>query len=100
MRSTRCRLRPPRISCAQPPGDGPHVRRLRVSKLAGYLGLAATGLLGALALGLPELAAVTAPFALLAALGVAAARVPSIDASVSVSTERALEGDEVDVVLR
>jgi uncharacterized protein (DUF58 family) len=75
------------------------VRRLRVSKPAGYLALSAFGLLAAVALGLPELAAVTAPFALLAALGAALAREPAVDASLSLSAERALEGDEVDVVL-
>ena len=50
------------------------MRRLRVSKLEGYAALAAFGLLGALALGLPELAAVAAPLALLAGLGLALAR--------------------------
>jgi uncharacterized protein (DUF58 family) len=75
------------------------MRRLRVSKPAAYLGLSALGLLGAVALGLPELAAVTAPLALLAALGAALAREPAVDASLSLSADRALEGDEIDVVL-
>jgi uncharacterized protein (DUF58 family) len=76
------------------------VRRLRVSKPAGYAGFAAFGLLAALALGRPELAAVTAPFVLLAALGLAFAGEPAVEASLSLSSERVLEDDEVDVVVR
>ncbi len=75
------------------------MRRLRVSKLAGYAGLGGFGLLAALTLGLPELAAVTAPFAVLALLGLALVREPAVSASVELSTERALEGDEVDVTV-
>jgi uncharacterized protein (DUF58 family) len=76
------------------------MRRLRVSKPTGYAGVAAFGLLAALALGRPELAAVTAPLALLAALGLAFAAEPAVQASVSLSDERVLEGEEVDVAVR
>jgi uncharacterized protein (DUF58 family) len=76
------------------------VRRLRVSKLAGYAGLGAFGLLAALTLGLPELAAVAAPFAVLAVLGLALVREPAVTAAVEVSATRVLEDDEVDVTLR
>src|SRR5215208_2353491 len=75
------------------------MRRLRVSKLAGYAGLGGFGLLAALALGLPELAAVTAPFAVLAVLGLALVREPAVTGTVDVSSARVLEGDDVEVTL-
>jgi uncharacterized protein (DUF58 family) len=68
----------------------------RVSpKLGAYAGLGAFGLLAALVLGRPELAAVTAPFALVAALGLALAPEPRIALGVGLDRERVLEGDEV-----
>ena len=66
-------------------------------KLGAYTGLAALGLLAALALGLPELVAVVAPFVVVSAVGLLAAREPAIDASLTLERERVLEGDEIEV---
>jgi uncharacterized protein (DUF58 family) len=72
----------------------------RVSpKLGAYAGLGAFGLLAALVLSRPELAAIAAPFALLAALGLALAPELSIDVGVTLDRERVLEGDEVTTTL-
>jgi uncharacterized protein (DUF58 family) len=72
----------------------------RVSpKLGAYTGLGAFGLLAALVLSRPELAAIAAPFALLAALGLALAPEPRIDVGVALDRERVLEGDEVTATL-
>lgn len=72
----------------------------RVSpKLGAYAGLGAFGLLAALVLSRPELAAVAAPFALVAALGIALAPEPRIVVSVTLDRERVLEGDEVAVAI-
>ena len=68
-------------------------------KLAGYAGLAALGLLAALALRLPELVALAAPFALLPAVSLAGGRDPVVDVTVELERERALEGEELAVVL-
>ena len=69
--------------------------RTATPKLGAYAGLAALGLLAALATGLPELVAVAAPFALTSALGLLLVRRPQLDAAVSVNRDRVLEGDEV-----
>src|SRR5215212_5015616 len=111
-RSRQSRRRPPRTSRARAPkaslatptlsttpAKASRMRRLRVSKLAGYAGLGGFGLLAALALGLPELAAVTAPFAVLAVLGLALVREPAVTGTVDVSSARVLEGDDVEVTL-
>jgi uncharacterized protein (DUF58 family) len=76
------------------------VRRRGSASLVGYATLAAVGLIGALALRRPELAIVAAPFVLLLAVGIAHAREPEIDASLSLSTPRTLEGDDVEAELR
>ncbi len=68
-------------------------------KLGGYVGIAALGLLAALALGLPELVAVSAPFALVLAFGLVSATQPDVDVSVRLSEERVLEGDDVEVTI-
>ena len=68
-------------------------------KLGGYVGLASLGLLAALALGLPELVAITAPFALVVALGLVAARVPELEVSITLSDGRALEGDDIEATI-
>lgn len=65
-------------------------------KLGAYAGLAALGLLAALATRRPELVALAAPFAVTAATGLALVRRPSIDAQVELERERALEGEEVE----
>jgi uncharacterized protein (DUF58 family) len=71
------------------------VTRRASAKLGGYAGLGAFGLLAALVLARPELAAIAAPFAFVAALGLALAPEPTIAVSVSLDRERALEGDEI-----
>jgi uncharacterized protein (DUF58 family) len=66
-------------------------------KLGAYAGLAALGLLAALATRRPELVALAAPFALVAAVGLLSLRRPEISVETNVERERALEGDEVEV---
>jgi uncharacterized protein (DUF58 family) len=66
------------------------------AKLPAYAGLAALGLLTALATRRPELAIVAAPFAVYAGIGLLLARPPQIDAEVELGAERLLEGDEVE----
>jgi uncharacterized protein (DUF58 family) len=68
-------------------------------KLGAYAGLAALGLLGALALGLPELVVVAAPFTFSAVLGLATARAPQVDVALELDRERALQHEEVEVHL-
>src|SRR5438128_2533351 len=69
-------------------------------KLGAYAGLAALGLLAALALRLPELVLFAAPFALVAAVGTLHVRAPRIDVAVELDRERTLEGDLLDVEIR
>jgi uncharacterized protein (DUF58 family) len=69
------------------------------AKLPAYAGLAALGLLAALAARRPELAVVAAPFALYAGIGLLLVRPPRIDADAELANERVLEGDEVEVRL-
>jgi uncharacterized protein (DUF58 family) len=68
-------------------------------KLGAYAGLTALGMLGAVALGLPELVALAAPFALAAVLGLATTRAPDVDVSVELDRDRALQHEEVEVRL-
>jgi uncharacterized protein (DUF58 family) len=65
-------------------------------KLGAYAGLAALGLLAALVLGLPELVALAAPFATVAAAGLALAERPSLRARVRLERELTVEGEVVD----
>jgi uncharacterized protein (DUF58 family) len=74
--------------------------RAAAPKLGAYVGLAALGLLAALALRLPELVLFAAPFALVAAVGALQVRAPHIDVAVGLERERALEGDLLDVQIR
>jgi uncharacterized protein (DUF58 family) len=74
--------------------------RTATPKLAAYAGLAALGLLAALATRLPELAAVAAPFALVPVLGLAFARRPELDVEVSLDRDRALEGEELELEVK
>jgi uncharacterized protein (DUF58 family) len=71
------------------------VTRSATAKLGAYVGLAALGLLAALAVRLPELVVLAAPFALVAAIGLASVRTPQLAAAVTLERDRALEGDEV-----
>src|SRR5947208_10472872 len=66
-------------------------------KLGAYAGLAALGLLAALALRLPELVLLAAPFSLVAAVGALQVRAPRLEVEVELDRERALEGDLLDV---
>jgi len=72
----------------------------RVSpRLAGYATLAAAALIGGLVLGRVELVAVAAPFALAAVAAPALARRPSVEATLELDRERALESETVAATL-
>jgi uncharacterized protein (DUF58 family) len=73
------------------------VTRSATPKLGAYAGLAALGLLAALATRRPELVAVATPFALLCGVGLVLARAPRLRVDVELSTERALEGEKVEI---
>lgn len=74
--------------------------RAATSKLTGYAALAAVGLLAALVSGRPELVALSAPFLLALAAGLALAGAPRLGAEVEVAEERTIEGTEVEAVIR
>ena len=74
--------------------------RAATPKLGAYAGLASLGLLAALATRRPELVVLAAPFALFAVLGLLLARHPQVEASLALSGDRALEGDELDLRLQ
>jgi uncharacterized protein (DUF58 family) len=65
-------------------------------KLRAYVLLTAAGLLAALVLGRPELAALATPFAAWLALGIGLARRPELDIRYQLDRERALQGDRVN----
>jgi uncharacterized protein (DUF58 family) len=69
-------------------------------KVGAYAGLAALGLLAAVALRLPELVLLAAPFAVVATLGAFQVRTPRIEVEVELDRERALEGELLDVSIR
>ncbi|HYI73744.1 MAG TPA: DUF58 domain-containing protein [Gaiellaceae bacterium] len=75
------------------------MRRTGSPRIVGYGTLAAAGLVGALALRRPELAAAAAPFALVLAVGLRVARAPELSVSLSLPDERTHEGADVDVSL-
>jgi uncharacterized protein (DUF58 family) len=75
------------------------VNRRPSAKIAAYVGVAALGLLAALALGRPELVAVAAPLAVLVVAGLAGARDPDLAAEVTVDRDRALVDDQVTVAV-
>ncbi len=68
-------------------------------KLIAYAGLAALGLLAALAARLPELVVLAAPFALVAAVGQLHVRRPELRARVELERDRVLEGEDVVVTV-
>ena len=68
-------------------------------RLEAYAVLAAIGLVGALALRRPELAAVAAPFALVLTLATQLARRPDLDVEFTVADERTLEETDVDAAI-
>jgi uncharacterized protein (DUF58 family) len=71
------------------------VTRYASPKLGSYSALSALGLLTALVVGRPELVALTAPFLLALAVGLALATPPQLEVAVELADERVLEGDEV-----
>lgn len=75
------------------------MRQTTAPRLPAYAGLAAFGLLAAVALGRPELAVLAAPFALVSAVGVSLARVPLVRVLSAVHAERTVEGGTVKVEL-
>jgi uncharacterized protein (DUF58 family) len=72
------------------------VTRHASPRVAAYAALAALGLLAALALRRPELAALAAPFAGVLALGLATTRPPQLGLWLTLGRERAIEGDDVE----
>lgn len=66
-------------------------------RLGAYAGLSALGLLASLVLGRPELVVLTAPFALLLAVGLALGHEPRLTVRARLERERALEQDELGV---
>jgi uncharacterized protein (DUF58 family) len=75
------------------------VTRAATPRLGAYGGLTALGLLSALALGRPELVALTAPFALVVVAGLAVAQRPVVRATAHLERERGIEGDEIALEL-
>jgi uncharacterized protein (DUF58 family) len=75
------------------------VTRFATSKLGAYAGLAGTGLLAALVLARPELAALAAPFALLLVVGLSLAEAPRVRGTLELDAERQVEGEEVTAQL-
>jgi uncharacterized protein (DUF58 family) len=71
------------------------VTRWASPKLAAYAGLSGVGLLTALGFARPELVALTAPFLLALAAGLALATPPQLEVDVELDAQRILEGDEV-----
>jgi uncharacterized protein (DUF58 family) len=71
------------------------VTRAATPKLGAYAALAGAGLLGALVLGRPELAALAAPFAVVLAAGLSLAHEPRVRAWLELDRERQVEGEEV-----
>ena len=89
----RERLEPVPTPAAEP---APAVNRTASPKLRAYAALAALGLLAALVLGRPELAALAAPFASSSpSRGLARRASRSCERRLVLDRERALEGDEV-----
>ena len=68
-------------------------------RLVPYVGLAALGLIAALALRRAELVVLAAPFALIVAAGLLLEGRPNVRAWLSVDRDRALEGDEISAVI-
>ena len=73
--------------------------RAFAAKLSAYAGLAALGLVAALATRLPELVVLAAPFAVLPVIGLVSAKPPRVEMKTALDRERAIEGEEVDVAL-
>src|SRR6266545_4687266 len=89
----------PPSSIFEPEASAAGFRRAATRKLGSYAGLAALGLLAALVLGLPELVALAAPFALLVGVGLAMAETPEVEVSVELERDRAIEGEALELRL-
>jgi uncharacterized protein (DUF58 family) len=75
------------------------MRRWATPKLASYAALSGAGLLTALVFARPELVALTAPFLLALAAGLALATPPSLQIDLELDRERALESEELGAVV-
>jgi uncharacterized protein (DUF58 family) len=75
------------------------VTRRASPRLILYAGLAALGLLAALASGRAELVVLAAPFAVLVAVALATVRTPVVNVAFSLSEDRVLEGGEIQALL-
>ena len=73
--------------------------RAATAKLGAYTALAGLGLVGALVLARPELAALAAPFAGMLVVGLSLAQSPRLDAVFELDRERQLEGRTVKAEL-
>jgi uncharacterized protein (DUF58 family) len=71
------------------------VTKAATPKLGAYAALAGAGLLAALVLGRPELAALAAPFAALLVVGLSLAEAPRISAAFDLEPERQVQGETV-----
>jgi uncharacterized protein (DUF58 family) len=75
------------------------VTRAATPKLGAYAVLAGAGLLAALVLGRPELAALAAPFALVLVVGLSLGEPPRVRAFFELDQERQVEGEPVEALL-
>jgi uncharacterized protein (DUF58 family) len=75
------------------------VTRAATPKLGAYAALAGAGLLAALVLSRPELAALAAPFAVLLVVGLSLAETPLLSATLELETERQVQGESVQADL-
>jgi uncharacterized protein (DUF58 family) len=71
------------------------VTKAATPKLGAYAALAGAGLLAALVLGRPELAALAAPFAALLVVGLSLAEAPRLSAVLGLEPERQVQGETV-----
>jgi uncharacterized protein (DUF58 family) len=71
------------------------VTRAATPKLGAYATLAGAGLLAALVLGRPELAALAAPFAAVLVAGLSLAETPRVSGSLDLEPERQVQGEPV-----
>jgi uncharacterized protein (DUF58 family) len=75
------------------------VTRAATPKLGAYAALAGAGLLAALVVGRPELAALAAPFAVVLVVGLSLAEPPRVSGSFELGAERQVEGESVEAWL-
>jgi uncharacterized protein (DUF58 family) len=75
------------------------VTRAATPRLGAYAALAGAGLLAALILGRPELAALAAPFATLLVVGLSLAETPRLSGVLELDTDRQVQGEPVELEL-